>query len=391
MKRKIVLPIFLGMLILTGCQQSEDLDWPNQPANSEISTTPSRSIKDAINIASEWMNRPEISSDGTRAEEDNVIENIEILTAKATSASSDTLLYLINYANLKGYAIIGAKQGNHPVYAFSEKGNLSFSDTVSNLGFRTFVHSFLSQLVNETSTRSNDLASPSSLNPTTYTVLFRQAQPMLPEAVANWNQGAPYNLLAPTVEGKQGVVGCVPLAVGQLLAYYKAPQFLDGKKLDWDGIVSGNNITHIAYLLETLASEKYTDATYVEILDSNKKPTGHLNPDSRSAFPSRITTTMQALGFDVSKAFKDLRIKDIYNRHEIFSFMDGSGTEPPYKKAPVLMGVSLGETDGSGIIHSGGHRFVVDGYKEYEEYSRIIEGDTFLGYITYLHCIWGEK
>ena len=66
---------------------------------------PTRSLEDAIGIAAEWfrMQSP------TRSDADNTVGNVELLTRLRPGESvPDTLLYLINYAGDRGFAIVGA-------------------------------------------------------------------------------------------------------------------------------------------------------------------------------------------------------------------------------------------------------------------------------------------
>lgn len=74
------------------------------------------------------------------------------------------------------------------------------------------------------------------------------------------------------VEGTQvrGVVGCVPLAVGQILAKHRKPQSINGYSLNWDKMLAGPTISdldsvganYVARLLCELGTEKYCDVRY---------------------------------------------------------------------------------------------------------------------------------
>ncbi len=60
-----------------------------------------------------------------------------------------------------------------------------------------------------------------------------------------WDQGSPYNVLTPQIDGQQTLVGCVAVAVGQIMAYKAyggygspvCPVKIAGYTIDWDKIL----------------------------------------------------------------------------------------------------------------------------------------------------------
>ncbi|MBD5370998.1 MAG: hypothetical protein HDR80_07615 [Bacteroides sp.] len=382
----------LGLLLIGGCNSAGEMEYLTQSdtPESQEHSVPTRSVDEAIGIAAEWfrMETP------TRSEDAKSIANVEYLTAvRPGSAASDTLLYLINYTGERGFAIVGAPVTSDNIYAFSEKGSISLADTVSNKGFASFIHAtgaavYASMAESVSETRVSIIDPGIGINPpsTTYSKLIREAKPMLPESVANWTQEYPYNQYCPFINGVQGVVGCVPLAIGQLLAYYKAPESISGTKLNWDAINNGN-VTMISFLLQELASSNYCNSYYKAIFEGDKV-VGY-DPTVRSTAARKESVVFSKLGFGVDNCFDNFSMSTEANRDKIFGFMDGSLSESRYPKAPIIIEGSFYDTDND--KSSGRHCFVVDGYQEIGTYSTIFEGNPLMSVTIYLHCIWGDN
>ena len=384
----------LGLLLIGGCNSAGEMEYLTQSdtPESQEHSVPTRSVDEAIGIAAEWfrMETP------TRSEDAKSIANVEYLTAvRPGSAASDTLLYLINYTGERGFAIVGAPVTSDNIYAFSEKGSISLADTVSNKGFASFIHAtgaavYASMAESVSETRVSIIDPGIGINPpsTTYSKLIREAKPMLPESVANWTQEYPYNQCAPYIKGVQGVTGCVPLAVGQVLSYYRAPSHISGTKIDWDEIVEGNNTLKISALLEELASSEFLDAKYCNKKDDKDNIIG-VDASLRESYSINIKPTFVSLGFGTAYCFDDTPFSYAPYREQILGFMDGSISDLGCRKAPVIICSNLYDVkDPDG--EPGHHAYVVDGYQEIGHYSSIIEGNPLMSTSFYLHCIWGD-
>lgn len=56
-----------------------------------------------------------------------------------------------------------------------------------------------------------------------------------------WSQRAPYNNATPLINGVNALAGCDPIAVAQIMAYYRYPAQLAGNVLDWPLILKRNS------------------------------------------------------------------------------------------------------------------------------------------------------
>lgn len=61
----------------------------------------------------------------------------------------------------------------------------------------------------------------------------------------NWHQYYPYNKYCFTKTGKQAVVGCVALSIGQICSYHKYPTSIEGRAINWDNILSSEHIYEV--------------------------------------------------------------------------------------------------------------------------------------------------
>lgn len=127
---------FMVTVILVGCSE----EFPTDTENREQSTTTNTrvSILDALEHAEAIMADFE---PGTRSETRKVASIESVLSDSRTrSGEQDTLLYVVNYDDDMGYAILGADQRANPVYAFSTEGNINLNDTVKDEMFSLFVN-----------------------------------------------------------------------------------------------------------------------------------------------------------------------------------------------------------------------------------------------------------
>ncbi|MDE5663811.1 MAG: Spi family protease inhibitor [Muribaculaceae bacterium] len=122
--------ILFAMLwvFMAGC--SEEIPVPGIEDAAQDVTSHRIGIEDAL------ANAEAIMADfdpATRSANRKVATISSVVTqSKTRSGASDTLLYVVNYADNSGYALLGADKRVRPVYAFSPTGQLNLNDTVSD-------------------------------------------------------------------------------------------------------------------------------------------------------------------------------------------------------------------------------------------------------------------
>lgn len=171
-------------------------------------------------------------------------------------AEVEDLVYIANFADGQGYAILGADDRLAPVIAVTEEGSLTpeeFSglakgDYDSNevpLGFVSVVD----YVVNSSGSDIIPIFPP-VLPPVVPT--FKEYGPWETEQITSsnsllpmkWHQDAPYNMNTPAIGGQSTPVGCVAVALGQIITwnYFNGrrplPATIGTSTIDWNTIFS---------------------------------------------------------------------------------------------------------------------------------------------------------
>lgn len=159
-------------------------------------------------------------------------------TRSGIPVNLDSLFYIINFKDNKGFAIASSDDREVPIFALVEEGNYSYdNDTITNAGFEAFMSGLIEQ---KASCRESGLS---------YYVLEEPDMPsgggdypddkfemMAPLLATKWGQGAPYNKYCPGP-----YTGCVITAISQICSYLQTPNTIqyniDGEAgatiLDW--------------------------------------------------------------------------------------------------------------------------------------------------------------
>ena len=115
-------------LLLTGCSDECRYEATDLSVQATIDTRVP--IEIALENADNLMAQFET---GTRTSERKV-ESINVIgqTNRTRGLSADSILYVVNYADNAGYAILGTDSRQHSVYAISPTGHLNLNDTVND-------------------------------------------------------------------------------------------------------------------------------------------------------------------------------------------------------------------------------------------------------------------
>ena len=129
--------------------------------------------------------------------------------APVRGGANNESYYIFNAADNGGYAIIAADDRVSPVLGFSDQGNINLDNMPENMA------SWLEYYEYEINSLKSDddivLDTP---------VSRCEVKPLLND---HWHQESPYNLLCPVYDGIQCPVGCVAVAMAQIMYYHKWP------------------------------------------------------------------------------------------------------------------------------------------------------------------------
>lgn len=236
---------FALLVLMASCQDKEDemvMKGNNEPSGScyrvsaLYSTKHTIPVEEAEKNALQMMENLYGSGNGLKSGHKRAVENVQVITKAKSSLKScnsqlpDTLAYVVSFADSAGFSIVSADDRVvAPVLACVEKG--SFSDGAEIPGLQLMIQkaqnyvaasiedfeehkdaclSYL-QTLDEIPTESKSLKATTDAKKGPY-------------LTTRWAQGSPYNVYCPqcTNCGKnKSVVGCFPVAMGQLMAYHK--------------------------------------------------------------------------------------------------------------------------------------------------------------------------
>ena len=198
---------FVILFSVLCCTDDYKLETNTDNTGSKESST--RTIEDAFNIANQ-ANNLFFNQGKTRSEQPRLVdkENLQVIcNSKTRTDSSDTLIYVVNYADNEGFAIISAIQGTDEILGITEKGN--YEDAVAeNAGLSLFMEMAEEYVKNKT-------RSPDDPFIEVIKTLIGSVNPLID---VTWGQKFPEGLYCPNT-----IAGCANTAAIQICSYYEHP------------------------------------------------------------------------------------------------------------------------------------------------------------------------
>lgn len=350
----------IAIVAMTACSSTDE------PARQAEADNPSVSAKyltedEAVKVAqSALVEFGFIKSSRTYSSaEVSLFEN-----ESSRTTNSDTTYYVVNFSN-GGFAIVSAyKNANTPVLAISGNGRFSKEKNPASV---EYLSTLASAGIGIGGVRPWPVQPDTIVNiedmyfekENTTTVDINQFVP------TKWDQGNPYNKFCPLVgdPARKAWVGCVAVAVGQILAKHRAPTSINGHDLNWDKMLAGpsaNDLTDegVDYVARLLRE--------VGILCNMNYGVNGSGSNYYNAW-----LALKEMGFTESKTSN--------NKDAALESLKLHG--PVYMKAHDLS--------------NGGHAWVMDGYQEvetvwyavYPKSNRRIKDSSSI--TKYAHMNWG--
>ena len=159
-----------------------------------------------------------------------------ILNSSATRSDDepDTLMYVFNYEDNAGFAVVSANRATEELIAVTEQGNYVAGEETGNKGFELYMdmaEDYLKAAVLPPSIDDEDDGEEDN-GPVDMCELVRITQKCIlcsygPFVTTRWGQGAPYNQYCITNDGDTIDAGCLITAVAQIFSYYEHPTQID--------------------------------------------------------------------------------------------------------------------------------------------------------------------
>lgn len=316
--------VSLLLVLLSACNNADAFLEEASNGSTTKSNPMLRTESDAIDIALANLSALDNAPAPTSRTTPRTIKNVSVIGANGTKSRSglglDTLLYVVNFDNNNGFAIVPAPKQATSILALAEYGNYDVDQGSECPGLeqymllaREYALETLSSTMTDEITKSRSFEIDTNLKPydpdpnkqpwetkeeETTTIHYY----IPPRVTLGWGQrGTTYAKYA-----KNGYCGCGPLAIGLAMTYFHQPEILkitfDNNKhsliLNWDrinthtgsrscgcGDAADTNHETIAQVLRQIGED--ADANY------NK-------PDGTSINWSKAPGVFKKYGFNVS-------------------------------------------------------------------------------------------
>ena len=367
MKKTTFFIAAIATLLCTNCSNDEpEVNLPKQP----VSSNPYRvSLNDAVDAALPLLNQ----LDGLRTRSNRQISDIEYVVQDLRTRSNsepyalDTTIYIVNFKDDNGFAILGADKRVPAILGLSNTGNIDLNDTTENEAFAQCLGNIKCTASYGPGLGLKDsvpnIGNIGIIPDKQYINLKNKISPMITKAVSKWGQKGdfskycnPYNVFP-----YRYTVGCGPLAAAMITTYYKWPNKIDDLVLNWN-IINTWELDPSSIMIQEIPD------IIPQYLAKVQKKLGATNgPGGNTALTSN----------DFIKNFPKLGYAQVGTPKD---FSDNAAYQALMSKSPLMMvGFNQDKTDG--------HMWVVDGSLLYSE---CYGGDlnTYKEYYLF-HCVWG--
>lgn len=280
--------VFLGLITLVACEAELETENANSfgEANGLTRSGLTISPEEAAAQAIEFRNSLVQGNGLTRSSnQDKAVASVYAwrssdIAPKASTRSTasdllpDTLLYIVNFEDSCGYALVSADALVPGVAAYVEKGTLTPGEEIDNPGFKIFLEGYGKFVGDSIKCLKDSLAKYQRLDslcpvldsthvPNTPYSLIYYVAPLL---TTEWGQSIPYNLYCPGYK----LAGCTAIAIAQISAFYRYPLSYNNHVYEWNKMLQeskiNNSIDSIRYsaaqLIYDIAELVYTRYGY---------------------------------------------------------------------------------------------------------------------------------
>lgn len=343
---------FVSLACLVGCTNDEFLENGTYEGMSVSQET--RTLEEAIQIAVDAAKM--LDPANTRASAGRAVDRdgISFVLAPSTRASgtSDTLLYVVNYADEKGFAVVSANSNTTGLLAVTEKGTYRVGDSsyAENKGFSDFMD-WAKEYARSSS--GGITIGGGGIELTEYRTEIDTISKIYlePKIEVQWGQTG--------IEGKyapNGAAGCANTAMAQIMSYFCYPSQIaitysgasvQSQTLNWQAMKQ-HKIVHYKQSC-TATAEAHEAISQLhrqlgEISKSEYKGEGLLDA-STETYMTNTRNAFLTLGYGVSNIMA-------YNDENLWGALAG-------EKLLFVSGVREYTEDGE--TKKAGHAWVVDG------------------------------
>ena len=374
MRKQLFKPLSLAlataMLFSVSCQ--DDLGSDYVPTSDKAKTeTIKRSAEDAIEwaLAYKYGNSESHSRYNATAN----LADVKVITSATSRSNADTLIYVVNYENNAGYALVSASCHVEPILGYVEEGSFDEERVAENKSYSYFL---------DAAKRYASKPKDSLYIPTKPIVLGRHVcDSIRPRVEVAWNQYYPEGYFF-----ENGVCGCVQTATAQVMSYLEKPTSIsltypdrdkNNETIDWSRLKLHKKSSYYCWDCPLSNEEHLVLARLCrQIGYLNHSYTGYSDELDKDGNPISIGTGVN--GSNVFNAFETLLPNNIVSKGYSIEGLD--------------LYDSLFRNNGVAMVGGPGHAWVCDGGRRdiwYDTFT-LVDGtvEHISGYV-YLHFKWG--
>lgn len=408
--RKYFFMTIVALCTLSACQENIGLSTSQETFDSPIekkSDSHKVSMQEAVDELNAFLQQMHIETPLTRSGKafttDDIVcvtrnysETRATLTEIDNNVISDTALYLINFGDKSeesGYAVLSPdNRAASIILAVTEKGYISQEDFLFDTNYDYEDNEELQDFEFYNPTDDDYYVASTSVDDNISYVMLMQCtdrdllvedagggggsfssqttdweydKTVSPMLTTLWKQGWPFNKACPIKkDGEPAPVGCVAIALGQIMAYHELP----GGNMTFNGVACNwPDMKSVFPKLVRPGASKYGTESQQDQVAQFLKHIGswcdmRYFSDFAFATPRAAQNTMDIFGYENVKRTLS------YKETEIVNMLDNGN--------PVFIAAI------SGIKN--GHAWVIDGYKRQSRYVNGVKK-----YKYYFHCSWG--
>lgn len=359
-KFKIYVSLIIG-LVFVACTDDE-LRGINLP-EEEVSNV--RTVNDVIEIvydAYSSLYGESVSRSGLNI----TVDNVKVFGSGKISRSTadDASMYVVNFGDNQGFAVVTANKNCTPLLAFAESGQVNEIDSIDNPGLKAFMENALAySSLKPIGGDGREPITPMPTPPTIVEIVDTVKAAIEPKVKTNFGQRWPEGYFCPNK-----ISGCVITAAVQAMSYYEYPKSIS---LTYPSKDQSEQLLPWVYYKEYLQSKSYYPSTiYMDTISLHhyygmarfcrelgyRVKADYSKPDATGA---RIAD-MQPL---LSRLVPQVKFSDIV--YEV-------PTESNIKGNDIIMMTGFSRIDEDGR-YVDGHTWLIDGYKSETHHYRVYE------------------
>ena len=226
------------------------------------------------------------------------------LTRSSVNEGNDTLMYVVNYADNQGFAVVSAERGTEGLIAVTESGQYDPSDT-TDTGFRRYMIAAQKYI---SANKAKDNPEPNRAPKGFYYEYDTTSVVCItPRITVKWGQSYHEGQFCPN-----GVSGCSHTAAAMIMSYFEYPSFLVltyntpnvYRTLNWSGMKSyinyGNCLYSILNGISYCTNEDHKSIGYLcRELAHQTGDNFYYNPNRTHGGIDQIRTTLLSIGYSV--------------------------------------------------------------------------------------------